>query len=566
MDINDYDVAICGAGLAGLTLARQLKLQLPQLSVALIDKLSRPLPEAAFKVGESTTEAATYYLAETLGLKDYLKQQHLIKLGFRFFFGDAAGPFHYRPEFGLSQYPVVSSFNMDRGVLENDLRQLNEDTGIAMLEGYSVQDIDLANGGGWHDVIYKKSSDGTVGKIRSRWVIDAMGRRRFLQKKLKLNKDFGKNCSAVWFRLSGRIDISDLVPEEEKEWHERVPNRIRYYSTNHLMGRGYWVWIIPLPSDSTSIGIVAMEDFHPFSEFNTYNSAMQWLRRYEPVFGAYIAECEPMDFMCMRKYSYSSRQVFSSQRWACVGEAGTFSDPLYAPGTDLVAIANSMTTEMIKSDLAEKLKADVVANYNWSIIALNDALTRNIQIGYPLFSNAVVMVCKIIWDEAAGWALLAPQIYNSIFADTDKNARVRKAKASFFLLAQCMHRLFVEWEAKSSGRGTFSFIDFLKIPVLLELRKRNLQGGKNVELLVDDHISNMERIEELAQAIFLLAVEDIMIEELDRFPSPIWLNAWAISLNREKWESDGLFRPTSSPREFNDIRQQIRSLFRFEYS
>jgi hypothetical protein len=174
------------------------------------------------------------------------------------------------------------------------------------------------------------------------------------------------------------------------------------------------------------------------------------------------------------------------------------------------------------------------------------------------------MSAKIIWDEAAGWALLAPQIYNSIFADTEKNARVRKVKSSFFLLAQCMHRLFVEWEAKSSGRGTFSFIDFLKIPVLLELRKRNLQGGKNVKLLVDDHIFNMERIEELAQAIFLLAVEDVMIEDLDQFPSPVWLNAWALSLNKEKWESHGLFRPTSSPRNLNDIRQQIRSLFRLD--
>ena len=61
-DSSDFDVVICGGGLAGLTLARQLRLELPQLSVAVIDRLASPLPEAAFKVGESSIELGTYYL------------------------------------------------------------------------------------------------------------------------------------------------------------------------------------------------------------------------------------------------------------------------------------------------------------------------------------------------------------------------------------------------------------------------------------------------------------------------------------------------------------------------
>src|SRR5262245_54861519 len=102
---HDCDVAICGGGLAGLTMARQLRLQIPGISVAVIERLMGPAPEAAFKVGESTTEAGAYYLAETLKLGDYLAKNHLYKLGFRFFLGDAAGPFHERPEFGLSDFP-----------------------------------------------------------------------------------------------------------------------------------------------------------------------------------------------------------------------------------------------------------------------------------------------------------------------------------------------------------------------------------------------------------------------------------------------------------------------------
>ena len=270
----------------------------------------------------STTEAGAYYLAETLKLRDYLGKHHLYKLGFRFFFGDATRPFQERPEFGLSDFPVVTSFNVDRGILETDLRRFNAESGILTLEGCAVRDIILAEKNGRHEITYQNGDNGKLNKLSARWVIDATGRRRLIQRKLKLSRPLGRNCSAAWFRLSGRIDVSDLVPREEVKWHGRVRDGNRYYSTNHLMGRGYWVWIIPLPSGSTSVGIVALEDIHPISEFNSFQGALRWLNKHEPAFAAYLDGREPMDFMWMRKYSYSSRQVFSDQRWAGVGEAG----------------------------------------------------------------------------------------------------------------------------------------------------------------------------------------------------------------------------------------------------
>jgi flavin-dependent dehydrogenase len=568
-----YDVVICGGGLAGQTLARQLHLTMPERSIAVVDRLVRPLPNAAFKVGESTTEAGSYYLTYMLDLVEYFDQQHLRKLGLRFFFGQPKDRIQDRPEFGLTEFQVVRSYNFDRGMLENDLRQFNIDAGITMFEGYNIEDMALTEGEDRHTVALKSMSprqshtahngasmEPQTLQLQTRWVVDATGRRRYIQKKLNLTKANPCPCSSSWFRLPGRIDIGDLVPEQATDWHERVPGKRRYYSTNHLAGTGYWVWIIPLSSGSTSIGIVT-NDIHPFETYNTYQRAMQWLTTYEPRLADHIRGMEPMDFRCMREYTYTSRQVFSINRWACVGEAGAFADPLYSPGTDFIALGNSMVTEMIRQDFAGMLTAQTVQNYSQTLLALNDAITHNIQLSYPLFGTPAPMAAKVLWDTAAGWSLLSPQIYNSIFKDEALNNRVRKVKAGYFFLTQRLQQLLTDWGAKTSGRCEFRFIDFLNIPLFIDLRQRNLMPGKGADELVQDHVTNMEQLEEFAQAIFLVAVEDVLPEHFERVQSVPWLNAWRVSLDPEKWEADGLFQPKTPARDWSDIRQQIRSLY-----
>ena len=62
-----------------------------------------------------------------------------------------------------------------------------------------------------------------------------------------------------------------------------MPTRgLRRLATTHLMGQGYWVWIIPLSSGPVSIGIVADPRFHPFERISTFDAALDWLREFEP--------------------------------------------------------------------------------------------------------------------------------------------------------------------------------------------------------------------------------------------------------------------------------------------
>jgi 2-polyprenyl-6-methoxyphenol hydroxylase-like FAD-dependent oxidoreductase len=48
------DVIVLGGGLAGLTLAIQLKQRDPSIAVTVIERNAHPVREAAFKVGESS--------------------------------------------------------------------------------------------------------------------------------------------------------------------------------------------------------------------------------------------------------------------------------------------------------------------------------------------------------------------------------------------------------------------------------------------------------------------------------------------------------------------------------
>lgn len=555
-----YDVVICGGGLAGLTLARQLKQTLPQHSVLLVDRLKRPLPEVAFKVGESTAEAGTFYLSEILKLGDYFEEKHFQKMGLRYFFGPSNGPFEARPEYGLTNFPSVGSYTIDRGLLENDLRQLNEADGIEMLEGVKVTDVVLASDEQPHQVILHNGR-ATPQTVKAKWVIDATGRRRFLQKKLGLARKRRLNCSAGWFRIKGRVDVSDFVPRERTTWHSRVPHP-RGYATTHLMGHGYWVWLIPLLGDYTSIGIVCLNGIHDFADFNTYPRAMEWLQKHEPHLARYLADYPPLDFRCMKRCSYTAQKVFSSQRWACVGEAATFADPFYAPGTDMTGFGNSITTEMIKLDTEGQLTPKIVRGYNQFFLGLNDALTDSIQVTYPFFGHETVMTAKLLWDATAAWSFVSPRMFNSYYLDLRKSAKIRAVTARFFSLTRRMYQLFIDWGKKSPGRLSFDFVDYLSIPYLSKLRQRNLQPGKEMDELLADQKINMERVEELAQVLFLLAIEDVMPEQLERFPKPVWLNAWRVSLQPDKWESDGLFSPKSAPRDLSEMRNEVRGLFR----
>ena len=107
-----------------------------------------------------------------------------------------------------------------------------------------------------------------------------VGPNRLLPRQLDLKQANEHDCNAAWFRVATEIDVGRW--SDDPTWQGRLIEGDRAMSTNHLMGEGYWVWLIRLASGATSVGIVADPAFHGFDEFNTLAKARAWLGEHEP--------------------------------------------------------------------------------------------------------------------------------------------------------------------------------------------------------------------------------------------------------------------------------------------
>ncbi len=266
--IQSYDVAIIGGGLAGLTLALQLHQQSPGLSIIVLEMSHLPAPLAAHKVGESTVEIGAHYFAEILGLKPLLEETQLRKFGLRFFFGsgkhtDLSGA----DELGTSEFLEVPSYQLDRGRLESDLADIAINRGIDLRDGCRVTDTHLSDGKGQHSLNYVQQLK--THTIHCHWMVDASSRFSVLKRKMNLSLPGAHKVNSAWLRLDCDVAVDDW--STDTAWKSRCPGAQRRLSTNHLMGEGYWAWLIPLAEGRTSIGLVADPMIHEFAGFNTFD-------------------------------------------------------------------------------------------------------------------------------------------------------------------------------------------------------------------------------------------------------------------------------------------------------
>ena len=466
---SHHDVVIMGGGLAGLTLALQLKQRFADIDVLVIERRAHPVPEAAHKVGESSVEIGAHYFSTVLGLKDHLDNAQLRKFGFRFFFSEGRRDIDQVTEIGASRFLSVPSYQIDRGIFENFLGLEAQRRGIGFIDDAMVRGIELSDDDAPHRLTCEHA--GETRELSARWVVDACGRAGLLKRKLGLAQPNAHEANAVWFRIKDRIDIDRW--SDNAEWRERCDPQARWLSTNHLVGAGYWVWLIPLASGSHSVGIVADPRIHPLESINSFDKAMAWFERYQPrLFDALDGKRHLLqDFAFFRKFSYGCKQVFSAQRWALTGEAGLFLDPFYSPGSDFIAIANTYITELIGLDRARKPLGAHAQLYDQVFHSFYESTLALYTDQYPLFGDPEVLPVKVIWDYTYYWGVLSQFFFQGRLTDLAALGALRDELALCQKLNVEVQAFLRAWSAVSAKRNPAVMLDQAALPWFAELNR-----------------------------------------------------------------------------------------------
>jgi flavin-dependent dehydrogenase len=522
-----------------------------------------PAPLAAFKVGESTLEIAGHYFADVCGLRDHLDADHLWKLGLRYYFPagdnrDIARRVEWGPPAPRREIPFrIKTYQIDRGMFENELADRCRAAGVDLRQGCAVEDVEFGDGDADHTVTY--TEDGAEKTASARWAVGATGRAAFLKRKLGLAQDVEHTINAAWLRLSGGLKLDDW--SDDPAWQGRMQQQqVRWLYTNHLMGQGYWVWLIPLGSGSISIGIVADPRFHPFDRINTLEAALDWLDEHEPVVGEAVRSRpdDVEDFLRIENYAYRVERVYSPERWCLTGDAGAFTDPFYSPGSDFIGLGNTCITELVTRDLGGEAIDERVERYNAQYLEQFDRQLDFYTDLYEVWGNPQVMCAKVCWDLLVYWGLTSVRYVHGLWHDLDFTDSVRDLLDRGYGLNAHMQSFFRDWHAIDDREAEDAYIALIPFAAV-GLRRIDLERPLDADGLRALLAQNVERMEGVAVAMFHKAAGQLPDGDTaaDRAVNP-----YRIGLDPGKWEQDGLFsKPGLTAKEAGERAEGIETIW-----
>ena len=356
----DYDVVIVGGAFSGAATAMMLKRKHPSARVLIVEKAA----EFDRKVGESTTELSSCYLTRILGLTSYLGHEHLAKQGLRMWFGNRADQaFDDCVEIGARYQARLPTYQVDRSKLDQHMLELAVAAGCDLRRPAKVSNFELNGSNGQNLTIASDAGDETVS---CRWIIDASGRASILPRRLgHFQANTEHPINAVWARFSGVKDWDSYDWRERFTDYANACRTSRSWATNHLMGNGWWCWIIPLRGGDVSAGLVYDSRLFKLPEGANLSERLRAHLLAHPIGREIFADAEAIehDVHAFSALPYVSTKV-CDDGWAVVGDAAGFIDPLYSPGLDFCSYTSYYVADLLAQSLAGKDVTSQICYYN----------------------------------------------------------------------------------------------------------------------------------------------------------------------------------------------------------
>lgn len=305
-----WDTVVIGAGPAGSTTAALLAAG--GFDVLLLDKDEFP----RFRIGESLLPSGLPVL-DKLGIKP-TDDTFQFKRGAEF----VCEATRRTASFDFAQAlagPPRHAWHVERASFDAMLRDKAGESGAVVRHGVSATDVQADEEGA--------SVDTTHGKERARFVVDATGQERLIGRRRRAVKPYGRfGKAAVYAHFSGMSDeaVETIGPG----------NDIRI-----MMVDGGWLWVIPLPGRRLSVGLVTQRRGMTVDDFQKQVATSPLLR-------CLTDGTEATKPQIVSNFSYHN-DAHHGTRYACVGDAACFLDPVFSSGVSLALIGACSLVERL---------------------------------------------------------------------------------------------------------------------------------------------------------------------------------------------------------------------------
>ncbi|SIO84429.1 NAD(P)/FAD-dependent oxidoreductase [Nocardiopsis sp. JB363] len=352
------------------------------LSVAIIDELTET-DKNAYKVGESLLTFSNPML-RTVGDLDNEISVSFEKSGLWFLYGyegqdDFDGvtewaqytplPSDWREKLygGSFGRAMFQDAQIVRPEVEAVLRErMAKQPLITVVDTGRVADVEFGSDGEPHVTTWRSRDRARSSSVRSRWVVDCSGRKRFLGRRLGLGMPLDGDfvTSAVWGQFSGCTDA------DFDDWEYTFPEggtARRDYTTVHLWGDGYWIWLIRLTEDRISVGVsLNRRILEPGDQLRE----VFWriIRRYPAL--KFLGEDNLLDFSAYKNIQHISEVHVSPDRFIVAGDAASIIDAYYSQGMSQAMLTSWHGANIVERDVCDGvLDTDYIDHVNRSMKA-----------------------------------------------------------------------------------------------------------------------------------------------------------------------------------------------------